>query len=315
MKNKENSGNNGNRGQGEISPYPVNSESRERNQSKGRRRKVWYGFLWAVILGVLCCQLTALPVQARYVSIDEKESTELPEYSLLRFLQTALQPVGKTVYIWGGGWNEEDTAAGVEAVSIGVSPRWESYFVKQTADYDYTKTRYRIHDGLDCSGYVGWSLYNFWHSVDGGHGYVMKAKDMAESFATRGWGSYTPAGQVRDYRAGDIMSGSGHVYIVLGSCADGSVLLAHSSPPGVQLSGTVSAAGSSRSQAAALAEHYMQKYYPEWYQKFQTRVLPKEFLRQYAQMRWTLNDRLGIKDDERLQEKTAAEVMRLLLGE
>ena len=315
MKNKENSENNGNRGQGEISPYPVNSESRERNQSKGRRRKVWYGFLRAVLLGLVCVWLTALPVQARYVSIDEKESTELPEYSLLRFLQTALQPVGRTVYIWGGGWNEEDTAAGVEAVSIGVSPRWESYFVKQTADYDYTKTRYRIHDGLDCSGYVGWSLYNFWHSVDGGHGYVMKAKDMAESFATRGWGSYTPAGQVRDYRAGDIMSGSGHVYIVLGDCADGSVLLAHSSPPGVQLSGTVSAAGSSRSQAAALAEHYMQKYYPEWYQKFQTRVLPKEFLHQYAQMRWTLNDRLGIKDDERLQEKTAAEVMRLLLGE
>ena len=315
MKNKENSENNGNRGQGEISPYPVNSESREQRRSQGHRFKQSYRFLWAVILGVLCCQLTALPVQARYVSIDEKESTELPEYSLLRFLQTALQPVGKTVYIWGGGWNEEDTAAGVEAVSIGVSPRWESYFVKQTADYDYTKTRYRIHDGLDCSGYVGWSLYNFWHSVDGGHGYVMKAKDMAENFATRGWGSYTPAGQVRDYRAGDIMSGSGHVYIVLGSCADGSVLLAHSSPPGVQLSGTVSAAGSSRSQAAALAEHYMQKYYPEWYQKFQTRVLPKEFLRQYAQMRWTLNDRLGIKDDERLQEKTAAEVMRLLLGE
>ena len=315
MKNKGNSENNGNRGQGEISPYPVNSESRERNQSKGRRRKVWYGFLWAVLLGLVCVWLTALPVQARYVSIDEKESTELPEYNLLRFLQTALQPVGRTVYIWGGGWNEEDTAAGVEAVSIGVSPRWESYFVKQTADYDYTKTRYRIHDGLDCSGYVGWSLYNFWHSVDGGHGYVMKAKDMAENFATRGWGSYTPAGQVRDYRAGDIMSGSGHVYIVLGSCADGSVLLAHSSPPGVQLSGTVSAAGSSRSQAAALAEHYMQKYYPEWYQKFQTRVLPKEFLRQYAQMRWTLNDRLGIKDDERLQEKTATEVMRLLLGE
>ncbi|MFR8999502.1 MAG: hypothetical protein ACLVIY_02750 [Anaerobutyricum soehngenii] len=34
------------------------------------------------------------------------------------------------------------------------------------------------------------------------------------------------------------MSSSTHVYIVVGSCQDGSVVLVHSSPAGVRLSGT-----------------------------------------------------------------------------
>ena len=281
------------------------------------KNKEKYRFIRLFMIGLLFCGLTgfaSLPAEARYVSMNEAESTELPRYSLYQFLQIAMQPVGRTMYIWGGGWNEEDTAAGVEAISIGVSPRWRSYFAGQTTDYDYTLTRYQIHDGLDCSGYVGWSLYNFWHSVDGGPGYVMKAKDMAKSFAGRGWGSYTPAGQVKDYQAGDIMSGPGHVYIVIGACADGSVLLTHATPPGVQLSGTVSAAGSQKSEAAALAADYMRRYYLEWYQKFGTRVLPAEFLRQYAQMRWAVGQ-LGIEDEERLRNKSAAEVMRLLFGQ
>ncbi len=273
-----------------------------------------YQFIYGLLIGLLFCWCFSLPVEARYVSMNEEESMELPRYSLYHFLQITLQPVGETMYIWGGGWNEEDTAAGIEALSIGLSPRWKSYFERQTADYDYTATRYQIHDGLDCSGYVGWSVYNFWHSVDGGPGYVMKAKDMAENFAGRGWGSYTPAGRVKDYRAGDIMSGPGHVYIVIGTCTDGSVLLVHSTPPGVQLSGTVNSKGGQKSEAAALAEDYMRRYYPEWYQKFGVRVLPREFLRQYAQMRWAVG-RLGIEDAEKLQSKEAPEIMRLLLGE
>ena len=51
--------------------------------------------------------------------------------TLKKLLQTALQPVGSTLYVWGGGWNEADTGAGEEAVTIGVSPRWKSFFEKQ----------------------------------------------------------------------------------------------------------------------------------------------------------------------------------------
>ena len=51
--------------------------------------------------------------------------------TLKNFLKTALMPVGKTMYVWGGGWNKEDTGAGIEAVSIGLSPNWEKFTRKQ----------------------------------------------------------------------------------------------------------------------------------------------------------------------------------------
>ena len=31
--------------------------------------------------------------------------------SLTDFLRTAMEPVGSTMYIWGGGWNSEDNGA------------------------------------------------------------------------------------------------------------------------------------------------------------------------------------------------------------
>ena len=33
-----------------------------------------------------------------------------------RLLRTSLLPVGQTMYIWGGGWNQDDAGAGIEAV-------------------------------------------------------------------------------------------------------------------------------------------------------------------------------------------------------
>ena len=71
--------------------------------------------------------------------IDTEVMTTLPkagERSIANLLITALQPVGNTMYIWGGGWNEEDTAAGVEAVTIGVSPRWAEFAKQQNDAYD-----------------------------------------------------------------------------------------------------------------------------------------------------------------------------------
>ena len=34
-----------------------------------------------------------------------------------RLLRTSLLPVGQTMYIWGGGWNQDDAGAGIEAAS------------------------------------------------------------------------------------------------------------------------------------------------------------------------------------------------------
>lgn len=41
------------------------------------------------------------------------------------------------MYIWGGGWNEEDTGAGVEATRLGLAPAWVEFTSQQDSSYDY----------------------------------------------------------------------------------------------------------------------------------------------------------------------------------
>lgn len=212
------------------------------------------------------------------------------------------------MYVWGGGWNEEDTAAGEEARSIGESPRWREFADMQGRSYNYQNTRYQIHDGLDCSGYVGWVVYNVFENTDGNPGYVEKATGMAESFSSNGWGTYVPSYHVTDWKPGDIMSMKGHVWISLGMCEDGSVVLLHASPPGVILNGT-RLKGGGKSQAIELAEYYMQTYYPDWYEKYPDCAKENFYLTRSAQMRW---NRETLADEEGIAEMTAEEVLELL---
>lgn len=206
--------------------------------------------------------------------------------SMEKLLRTSILPVGSTMYIWGGGWNEEDTGSGIESVTIGLSPAWAEFSSRQTVEYDYTATRYQIHDGLDCSGYMGWLVYNTFHTENGGAGYVEKAYTMAETFASYGWGDYLAAGTaVDDWKTGDICSMQGHVWMCLGSCQDGSVLLVHSSPPGVRLCGTSLADGSD-SQAVRLAEEYMSACYPGWYERYPECAVSHSYLEVSSRMRW-----------------------------
>lgn len=243
--------------------------------------------------------------------------------TIANLLVTALQPVGNTMYVWGGGWNEEDEGAGYETRRIGVSPRWKQFADEQTADYDFKKTRYQIHDGLDCSGYIGWVIYNVFEECSVKKGYVMPAAYMAWEFAGMGWGRYTPAEYVTDWKAGDIMSAKGHVWMSLGMCEDGSVLLLHASPPGVSLCGTAEmprlhttglsgVKDKSGSQAELLAEQYMSKYYPKWYERYPNCSRDVAYLKKSSQMRW---NRGTLSDAEKLTEKTASEVLAWLFDE
>ena len=240
--------------------------------------------------------------------------TSYRKSTLKKLLLTALQPVGSTMYVWGGGWNDEDTGAGGDALTLGVSPRWAEFFKKQDSSYDYRTTRFQIRNGLDCSGYIGWCIYNILEVESGKQpGYVMLAQRMAQNYASRGWGSFTPAGKVKNYRAGDIMSTSaGHVWMVVGACSDGSVVLLHASPPGVQLMGTSTPGGRQESQAVALARNYMQKYFPEWYQKFPDCSRGTSYLTDYRQMRWDLSGKVVMSDPERYRNKSANQILRNL---
>ena len=203
--------------------------------------------------------------------------------------------------------------------TIGVSPKWKQFFQKQTSSYDYRTTKYQIANGLDCSGYVGWCVYNILNTTNGKAGYVMLAQKMAKNFASRGWGSYTVRGAVRNYRAGDIMSSTcqdcGHVWIVVGSCSDGSVVMLHASPPGVQLSGTPSRTGRANSEAVKLATYYMKKYFPAWYKKYPNCAKGSSYLSHYAQMRWDITGTKVMSDPDGYRNKSAKAILKDLLGD
>lgn len=237
--------------------------------------------------------------------------TTVPEtVSILDFLRIAAQPVGSTMYVWGGGWNEADTGAGIEAVTLGVSPQWAAFAAQQGSGYDMNGTRYQIHDGLDCSGYVGWAVYNVLETENGRPGYVMSSTKMAKTYADMGLGTYIPAEEITDWQAGDIMSMQGHVWIVVGQCDDGSVLFLHASPPGVMFSGTKKADGS-ESQATALAEQLMRDYFPDWYARFPESARPHSYLMDSSAMRWSTDI---LSDYEGLREMTAEEVAAMIFG-
>jgi len=235
------------------------------------------------------------------------------------FLVTALAPVGSTMYVWGGGWNKEDTGAGPEARRIGLSPAWRSFAKGKKASYNYKNYRYRIHKGLDCSGYVGWAVYNVLNTKKNKKGYVYSASKQAKKFSKLGFGSYKSADEIKDYKAGDIMSSTcsccGHVWIVVGQCRDGSVVLLHSSPAGVQLNGTVTPKGKKNSHAVKLAKKYMKKYYKSWYRRYSKMERGSSYLSHYGQMRWkTTGKNVVLSDPDGYQSMSAEKILKDLFA-
>lgn len=234
--------------------------------------------------------------------------------SLENLIATALEPVGSTMYVWGGGWNEADTGAGPEALSIGCSESWAKFADAQDAGYDYHDYPYRIHDGLDCSGYIGWILYNVFRtesSQSESDGYVMKSTAISETLAGYGWGELIPASEAAIRKPGDICSMPGHVWLSLGMCRDGSVLLLHSSPPGVRICGTLSEEGE-RTEAVALAEKWMSACYPEWYARYPACGVDYSYLTDACLMRWNSGT---LPDAETLQALTAEEIAERFMTE
>lgn len=169
--------------------------------------------------------------QSEYTS--QKPEEQKP--TLTDFLRTALRPKDQVLYVWGGGWNEEDTAGGMEANTLGMAPGWKTFYEENLDGYIAEDHAYEIHNGLDCSGYLGWVLYN---TLDDKRDYVVKSDQSDEFLSGLNLGQRREAKEVSEILPGDIMSEEGHVYIALGQFEDGSVLMVHSSPPGVRMAGT-----------------------------------------------------------------------------
>ena len=209
--------------------------------------------------------------------------------TLKNFLATAMEPVGTALYIYGGTWDWQDAASSNQASTIGLSQSWIDFFQSQNADYTYKNEAnpsesYYPHNawnqyyyaGIDCSAYVAWAAYNIMNTESGNEGYVMSSTKMAKNFAEeQGWGTweqkdFTPA----DFKPGDIFSMNGHVWICLGKCDDGSLVILPSTPSdsingqgggGVQINGV---GDSENCQAVKLAEKYMSQYYPQWWERY-----------------------------------------------
>ena len=238
--------------------------------------------------------------------------------TLKNFLATALHPVGTALYVYGGAWDWQDDESSNQSITIGIPQEWIDTFQSQDTTYHYKKkdasgshadsfyTSNRGWNqyywaGVDCSAYVGWTVWNTLNTengVQGKDGYVMSSTNQAYNFANLGWGTYDKgeyklngAGEIyadgdgdshrlfdtADFNVGDVFSDNGHVWICLGVCEDGSMVFMHSTPStsrdglgeggGIQIS-ALDLEDRDTCEAAELADYYMSKYYPEWNERY-----------------------------------------------
>lgn len=258
--------------------------------------------------------LLLLIVLASLANLVKNQNVSAKTATIEVLLKTALKPVGSTMYIWGGGWNGEDNGSGTTSTQLGLSSKWEAFAKAQDESYDFNNHRYERENGLDCSGFVGWVLYNTFETEEGKTGYVTTSTDMAEGLAQRGWGTLIK--NPREFLPGDIVSMEGHVWISLGTCEDGSVLLVHSSPPGVSVCGTpallhsvIQQADSQKSKAMVLATEYMERYHPDWQEKYPNREVSNTYLKNVVLFRWNKSVMLDAKE---IQRKSAEEMLGIL---
>lgn len=270
--------------------------------------------------------------------------------TLKNYLQTAMNPVGTALYVYGGSWDWQDVNSSNQALTIGLPQSWIDFFQQQDANYTYMNDDDPAHSyyphnswnqyyyaGVDCSAYIGWTVYNVMHTEsttnDLSDGYVMSAVKMAKTFADKGWGTWTR--DIKSFKPGDIFSMSGHVWTVLGVCDDGSIVFLHSTPSdskagqgggGVQLSALNPNSDNDKNcEAYKLVTKYMTKYYPEWstrydavlrsYDSYVTPASGSEYSKTWSgNFSWNL-DGTGLTDPDGYADMSAAEILADLFGD
>lgn len=270
--------------------------------------------------------------------------------TLKNYLQTAMNPVDTALYVYGGSWDWQDVNSSNQALTIGLPQSWIDFFQQQDANYTYMNDDDPAHSyyphnswnqyyyaGVDCSAYIGWTVYNVMHTEsttnDLSDGYVMSAVKMAKTFADKGWGTWTR--DIKSFKPGDIFSMSGHVWTVLGVCDDGSIVFLHSTPSdskagqgggGVQLSALNPNSDNDKNcEAYKLVTKYMTKYYPEWstrydavlrsYDSYATPASGSEYSKTWSgNFSWNL-DGTGLTDPDGYADMSAAEILADLFGD
>ena len=249
------------------------------------------------------------------------------ERTLFSLLCAAMQPLGSTLYVYGGGWDLDDTGAGREAVTPFPSPAWKTFFLSQDECYDYRRFRGSGCNpwhgaGLDCSGYLGWVIYAALHRKSGLEGYVYPSTEMAGALAARGLGRLVPP--PCRFLPGDLFSMEGHIWLCVGVCRDESLVIAHSSPTpsrrtgcpggGVQLSAIPARDSRPRCEALDLARRYMSQF-PVWSRRYEAVSRPRTLYTvpgtnsNSGLFRWSV-----LRDPEGIRSMTAGQVLQKLFG-
>ncbi len=258
--------------------------------------------------------------------------------TLKNLLSTALLPMGNALYVYGGGWSWQDVGGALQSSAIGVSPYWSTFFNERDASYSYKapngleQTVYYPQNGinnyyfagLDCSGYLGWVCYNTLYGEDGLASFVVSSTKFAENLKNNGLGtlSYT----LDDLAPGDIVSIKGHVWLCIGKCSDGSIVIAHSTPSlsregqgggGVQLSAIGKDKGC---EAYLLADHYMKSYFPKWYERYAPLLCSPDKYTDFSSentTRFSFDLSIGgaLRDPEGVSDMDAAQILSLLFEE
>lgn len=252
------------------------------------------------------------------------------ERTITNLLKTALSIVGTVNYVFGGGWDLKDGGSSEQTTKIGIPDEWIDFFNQSDSCYSYKtnnpqkhrfpKEAYNQHNfvGLDCSGYIGWVVYNTLNSVNDLPGYVMTSTKMASTLANKySLGYFTK--DVQCFKTGDIMSINGHVWLCVGKCADQSIVILHSTPSvsrlgypggGVQLS----ALGGDNCDAMQLVGYYMGRYYPKWYKRYDVICRDQSiYLSTVHELegRFTWSDAV-LSDPDRLTEMYADQILEMI---
>ena len=272
--------------------------------------------------------------------------------TLKNFISAVFQPVGTTLYVYGGGSDFQDLGTSYEGRTIGISKNWVKFFDDQNTSYIYkddhrhNNTYYPFGEynqyyyaGLDCSGFVGWSIYNNIYKDSLSHpGFVTNAKKIANNLGKENYGiwMHTVNGSTysnpnytllaNELKVGDILSTSGHVMIVLGKCNDGSFIILHSTPSnsksgkpggGVQMSAVnTKESGSTNCEAYKLCDEFMKKYYKKWSERYNVVVTATETVFNFKDdvpttglFHWNLTNGI-ITDPDNYTLKSASEILK-----
>jgi len=261
------------------------------------------------------------------------------ERTVKNFLSTAVAPIGSTLYVYGGGWNFQDDGASLETMRIGLSPSWEKYYLAEDEDYSYMETypdngwNTFYYKGLDCTGYLGWVIYNtLYDESETGEGFVGGVFNKLSEKHGLGSVVHPTDWTYRDIfdalKPGDVIGTPGHIYIVAGKCSDGSFVILHSTVTlsssgadggGVQLSAvSINGDGDTDCEAYALAKRVMETQYPAWTERYPVVLKPVSIYFDISEpedrvgiFSWSIGE-AGLTDPDGIRDMSADEVLDIL---